>query len=179
MNLPIPHLCPNCRHYQRLKQRNPLKLWHRQCMCEKKHSNHEGKCEVELRQAMRQTDRKSYTVNVATSRRCTKCPTSQTCGIPHVWLVGRRPEEFVFSGKACKIDYAFKDFGFFCAPSFNTFYAFLGIYYIGSGWHDLFQCILGSNFAVFPVGFALWSTRAKLSGRYFCFFLYFCFSLII
>ncbi|MEK6905422.1 MAG: hypothetical protein AABX24_03390, partial [Nanoarchaeota archaeon] len=30
MNLPLPHLCPNCRHYQRLKQRNPLKLWHRQ-----------------------------------------------------------------------------------------------------------------------------------------------------
>ena len=34
MNLPLPHLCPNCRHYQRLKQRNPLKLWHRQCMKE-------------------------------------------------------------------------------------------------------------------------------------------------
>ncbi len=32
MNLPLPHLCPNCRHYQRLKQRNPLKLWHRKCM---------------------------------------------------------------------------------------------------------------------------------------------------
>jgi hypothetical protein len=34
MNLPIPHLCPNCRHYQRLKQRNPFKLWHRHCMKE-------------------------------------------------------------------------------------------------------------------------------------------------
>ncbi|MCX6752530.1 MAG: hypothetical protein NTZ87_03480 [Candidatus Nomurabacteria bacterium] len=34
MNLPIPHLCPNCRHYERLKQRNPLKLWHRKCMKE-------------------------------------------------------------------------------------------------------------------------------------------------
>ena len=33
MNLPLPRLCPNCRHYQRLKQRNPLKLWHRKCMC--------------------------------------------------------------------------------------------------------------------------------------------------
>ena len=32
MNLPLPHFCPNCRHYARLKQRNPLKLWHRQCM---------------------------------------------------------------------------------------------------------------------------------------------------
>jgi hypothetical protein len=34
MKLPLPHLCPNCRHYQRLKQRNPLKLWHRKCMKE-------------------------------------------------------------------------------------------------------------------------------------------------
>ena len=33
MNLPLPRLCPNCRHYERLKQRNPLKLWHRKCMC--------------------------------------------------------------------------------------------------------------------------------------------------
>src|SRR3990167_1931595 len=32
-NLPLPRLCPNCRHYQRIKQRNPLKLWHRQCQC--------------------------------------------------------------------------------------------------------------------------------------------------
>ena len=32
MNLPLPRFCPNCRHYQRLKQRNPLKLWHRKCM---------------------------------------------------------------------------------------------------------------------------------------------------
>lgn len=34
MNLPLPHLCPNCRHYQRLEQRNPLNLWHRKCMKE-------------------------------------------------------------------------------------------------------------------------------------------------
>jgi hypothetical protein len=32
MNLPLPRLCPNCRHYNRLKQRNPFKLWHRKCM---------------------------------------------------------------------------------------------------------------------------------------------------
>ncbi|MFA6297386.1 MAG: hypothetical protein WC629_02385 [Candidatus Paceibacterota bacterium] len=48
MNLPLPHLCPNCRHYQRLKQRNPLKLWHRTCMCEKTTHTHQGKCEVEF-----------------------------------------------------------------------------------------------------------------------------------
>src|SRR3989338_3625089 len=33
MSLPLPRLCPNCRHYQRIKQRNPLKLWHRKCQC--------------------------------------------------------------------------------------------------------------------------------------------------
>jgi hypothetical protein len=48
MNLPIPHLCPNCRYYQRSKQRNPLKLWHRECMCDKKTHTHKGKCEVEF-----------------------------------------------------------------------------------------------------------------------------------
>lgn len=37
-NLALPRLCPNCRHYNRLKQRNPLKLWHRTCMCDK--ANH-------------------------------------------------------------------------------------------------------------------------------------------
>lgn len=33
-NLPLPRLCPNCRHYERLKYRNPTKLWHRTCMKE-------------------------------------------------------------------------------------------------------------------------------------------------
>ncbi|MDP3784989.1 MAG: hypothetical protein Q8R12_02845 [bacterium] len=33
MNLPLPRLCPNCRHYARIRQRNPLKLWHRKCQC--------------------------------------------------------------------------------------------------------------------------------------------------
>ncbi len=56
MNLPLPRLCPNCRHYQRLKQRNPLKLWPRQCMCDYKtyqntikHDHHpEGRCPNEF-----------------------------------------------------------------------------------------------------------------------------------
>lgn len=30
--LPLPRFCPNCRHYQRLKYRNPMKLWKRKCM---------------------------------------------------------------------------------------------------------------------------------------------------
>lgn len=33
MNLALPRLCPNCRHYERLAQRNPLKLWQRKCQC--------------------------------------------------------------------------------------------------------------------------------------------------
>jgi len=49
MNLPLPHLCPNCRHYQRLKQRNPLNLWHRKCMCDKtNHFHGNNKCEIEF-----------------------------------------------------------------------------------------------------------------------------------
>ncbi|OGM89323.1 hypothetical protein A2108_00780 [Candidatus Wolfebacteria bacterium GWA1_42_9] len=38
MNLPLPVFCPNCRHYQRMKQRNPIKLWHRKCQCAGKQS---------------------------------------------------------------------------------------------------------------------------------------------
>jgi len=32
-NIPLPRLCPDCRHRERIKQRNPLKLWHRKCQC--------------------------------------------------------------------------------------------------------------------------------------------------
>jgi hypothetical protein len=38
MNFPLPRLCPSCRHYQRLKQRSPIKLWERQCNCSGKKS---------------------------------------------------------------------------------------------------------------------------------------------
>ena len=48
MNLPLPRLCPNCRHYERIKLRNPLKLYHRSCMCDLPNHSHQGKCEVEF-----------------------------------------------------------------------------------------------------------------------------------
>ena len=32
-SLPLPRLCPNCRHAQRFKERGALKLWYRNCMC--------------------------------------------------------------------------------------------------------------------------------------------------
>ncbi len=47
-NLPLPHLCPNCRHYQRLSYRNPLKLWHRRCMCTLSHPHHTEACPNEF-----------------------------------------------------------------------------------------------------------------------------------
>jgi len=31
-NIPLPEFCPNCRHYERLANRNPMKLWYRSCM---------------------------------------------------------------------------------------------------------------------------------------------------
>ncbi len=31
MDLPIPHKCPDCRHTERMKLRNPRKLWDRKC----------------------------------------------------------------------------------------------------------------------------------------------------
>jgi hypothetical protein len=33
LNVPPPILCPSCRHYERMSQKNPLKLWHRKCQC--------------------------------------------------------------------------------------------------------------------------------------------------
>jgi len=48
-NIALPRLCPNCRHFQRLKKRNPLKLWHRGCMCGKQNHFHgKEKCKVKF-----------------------------------------------------------------------------------------------------------------------------------
>ena len=61
MGIPLPRLCPNCRHYRRLYQRNPIKLWNRKCMCSGKtsdngayvntanHSHGTGKCANEFK----------------------------------------------------------------------------------------------------------------------------------
>ena len=54
--IPIPRLCMNCRHCERLSKRNPTKLWYRQCMCDYsshknsvKHQHHpDGKCPNEF-----------------------------------------------------------------------------------------------------------------------------------
>jgi hypothetical protein len=33
MRVPLPTLCPNCRHHERLHKRNPRQLWERTCQC--------------------------------------------------------------------------------------------------------------------------------------------------
>ncbi len=49
MNIPLPRYCPNCRYYERRKWKNPWKLWHRSCMCQKENHMHgTKKCEIEF-----------------------------------------------------------------------------------------------------------------------------------
>jgi hypothetical protein len=60
MNTPLPRQCFNCRHYDRFKKRNPLKLWKRSCQCAGQksengvykntvaHQHGEGKCPNEF-----------------------------------------------------------------------------------------------------------------------------------
>ena len=56
MGVPLPRRCPSCRHYGRVKLKNPMKLWHRRCMCDYqihgntvKHAHHQtGQCPNEF-----------------------------------------------------------------------------------------------------------------------------------
>jgi len=50
-NIPIPRNCFFCRLQRRFSIRTPSYLWHRKCMCDKKHSNHQGQCEIEFETA--------------------------------------------------------------------------------------------------------------------------------
>lgn len=48
MNLPIPKLCPNCRHMNRLALRSPRAVWQRQCMCTIAEHRHSARCQTEF-----------------------------------------------------------------------------------------------------------------------------------
>jgi hypothetical protein len=60
INIPIPRLCSNCRHYERIAYRNPLTLWKRKCDCDgpvsknnnylnnSKHDHSEDPCQNEF-----------------------------------------------------------------------------------------------------------------------------------
>lgn len=47
-NLALPRICIKCRAFERVKKRNPLQLWKRQCMCNQTHSHHENQCSKEF-----------------------------------------------------------------------------------------------------------------------------------
>jgi hypothetical protein len=48
-SIPLPHECFFCRLNELYKERGPVKLWHRQCICDKENHFHgAGKCEVEF-----------------------------------------------------------------------------------------------------------------------------------
>ncbi len=55
MKIPLPILCPNCRHFERLERRNPMKLWSRNC----------AKCKKEIMS--------SYSLNSSETVYCEKC----------------------------------------------------------------------------------------------------------
>ena len=48
LGVPLPRLCPNCRHMERMKLLNPPKLYHRECMCDNTGHMHDGKCTIEF-----------------------------------------------------------------------------------------------------------------------------------
>ena len=48
LGIPLPRLCFSCRHEKRLVKRNPMKIWHRVCMCDKTNHEHEDKCNNEF-----------------------------------------------------------------------------------------------------------------------------------
>ncbi|MBU0671197.1 zinc-ribbon domain containing protein, partial [Patescibacteria group bacterium] len=47
-DLPDPIKCFKCRHRERLSQKNPRNLWHRQCDCTKPNHDHAGRCSNEF-----------------------------------------------------------------------------------------------------------------------------------
>ncbi len=44
LRIPLPRICFGCRHDERLEKRNPMKLWHRSCVCKKENHAHSGIC---------------------------------------------------------------------------------------------------------------------------------------
>ncbi len=47
-NIPIPVLCPNCRHYQRIFSITLPRLYHRSCTCAVLNHGHDGQCANEF-----------------------------------------------------------------------------------------------------------------------------------
>ena len=41
LGVPLPRLCPQCRHMERVRLKNPINLWHRKCQCAGEKSENE------------------------------------------------------------------------------------------------------------------------------------------
>lgn len=48
IGIPLPHLCPKCRHYERVAKKNPMKLWLRTCSCILSNHEHTDNCPNEF-----------------------------------------------------------------------------------------------------------------------------------
>lgn len=48
LSIPLPRLCPDCRHLRRILARGPNQLWQRSCMCGEMNHGHEGRCANEF-----------------------------------------------------------------------------------------------------------------------------------
>ena len=79
LNVPLPRRHYNERHYLRVSKRNPLKLWKRQCMCDKKnHFHNKEKCIIEFKTSYPPERAENSSVRAGTPKRheivyCEKC----------------------------------------------------------------------------------------------------------
>ncbi len=48
LEIPLPRLCPDCRHRRRFMARGPNRLWHRRCMCKGGHFHGDQPCPNEF-----------------------------------------------------------------------------------------------------------------------------------
>ncbi len=48
LSIPLPRLCPDCRHARRFKARGPNSLWHRFCQCTQQEHQHPVPCRNEF-----------------------------------------------------------------------------------------------------------------------------------
>ncbi len=45
LQIPLPTRCYTCRHLARMKRRNPIELWQKQCMCTQTDHGHQSRCQ--------------------------------------------------------------------------------------------------------------------------------------
>ena len=96
VGVPLPRLCFICRHEARLRKRNPMKSWHRTCMCDKKNHEHDGNpranAQTNSKPLMLLVDLKLFIAKVVIIRKFIKSPTPGVWDFPHTWCGGSTEE---------------------------------------------------------------------------------------